>query len=70
LELAAKFPEEVRYGLAPTMNVSEKPFQLAEKMLLKADEDHNKFEDEHEENCKGMLCPTASKVDALMKSPK
>jgi len=43
------------------MAVDEKPFQLAEKMLKKADYDHNKFEDEHEENCKGMFCPTPAK---------
>jgi len=50
------------------MNVAEPAFQLAEKMIKKAGYDHDKFEDEHAANCKGMYCPTADKVDADLKT--
>jgi len=65
----ANHPEPFRLGLAPTMRVDDKAIELALKVMQKADADHDKFEDKHEDDCKGMVCPGVS-VQALEKKKR
>jgi len=44
-------------GLAPTMSVSTILIKRAEKMLPIADKRHYEFEEHHELNCAGSICP-------------
>jgi len=50
------------------MRTENNAFQLAERVLRKAEQDHFKFEDQHEINCRGMFCP-GPKVEADIATP-
>jgi regulator of protease activity HflC (stomatin/prohibitin superfamily) len=46
-------------GLAPVMSIDTNLIKHAHELAKKADARHYKFEDEHEVNCKGPICPKA-----------
>ena len=51
-----------KHGLAPGMSVSTILIKRAERMLPVADKRHYEFEERHEMDCKGSICPKQSPV--------